>query len=343
VQQHINLSQPASQATSISPFTGFSMAGLGRTVSQSTVAPGMEVYAGTSGQNNTVYSRHTPYLRPANSLAQNVNRDRLQSSATATASRANRAGTERRSGCRGAAINPPALLAPALTRPSMLAVVGVLYPNRVSAQLSDMCLCAHIIATTLQQEFPPEHPPHWVLHRKRKDAFLVHAANLGRLVLLRDIPYTMPLVEVARRVVTSLEAEPVRSSFLAPEVPNGPVVQALVVRNRGISRSHGGPSTLAEHIISGDDTADLLVTGGSHYSGQLAGNRAEMYDSVGQHAYILRLCKSRYLTSSVGYCSYALISPNQPDNQQPTRQRSSIRSSRSPLQRYSLTPELHNG
>ena len=77
----------------------------------------------------------------------------------------------------------------------------------------------------------------------------------------------MPLIEAARRVVAALEAGPVRSSFLAPEVPNGPVVQALVVRNRGISSSPGGPSTLTEHVIMGDDTADLLVTGGSRYSG----------------------------------------------------------------------------
>lgn len=129
------------------PFTGFSTAGLGRTISQSTVAPGMEVYSGTSGRNNTVGTRHTPYLRPADSLAQNVNRDRLQSSATATASRGNRAGAERRSGRRGIAINPPALLAPALTRPLMLTVVGVLYPNRVSAHLFDIRQCTHIIAT----------------------------------------------------------------------------------------------------------------------------------------------------------------------------------------------------
>ena len=127
------------------PFTGFSMAGLGRTISQSAMAPGMEVYAGTSGRNNAVGTRNIPYSRPTDSLAQNVNRDHLQSSATTTASRGNRAGTERRSGCRGVAINPPALLAPTLARPLMLRVVGLLYPNRVSACLSDMRQCTHIV------------------------------------------------------------------------------------------------------------------------------------------------------------------------------------------------------
>jgi hypothetical protein len=196
--------------------------------------------------------------------------------------------------------------------------------------------------TILQLEFPPEHPSHWVLHWKRKDAFLVHAAHLGRLVSLNHIPYSMPLVEVARRVVTSLEAEPVQSSFLAPEVPNGPVVQALVVWNRGISGLPRGPSTLNEHVSSGNDTAGLLVTGGSRYSGQLAGNRAEMYDAGGEQAYILQLCKSCHLTNLVLHYSYTLVSPNKQDNQQSARCNSSTRSSKSPLQRCSLTPELHN-
>ena len=194
----------------------------------------------------------------------------------------------------------------------------------------------------LQIEFPPEHPSHWVLHRKRKDAFLVHAARLGRLVSLHDIPYNMPLVEAARRAVASLEAGPVRSSFLTPEVPNGPVVQALVVRNRGISSSCGGPSALTEHIITGDDTADLLVAGGSRYGGQLAGNRAEMYDAGDQHAYILRLCKSRRLPNSVHHFQYTLISPDKQDNQQSTGHNSSTGSSKSPLWWCSLAPELHN-
>ena len=107
--------------------------GLGQTISQSTVAPGMEVYAGMSRWNNTVGTRHTLYLQPTDLLVQNVNCDHLQSSATATASCGNCA--ECCSRHHGVPINPPALLAPTLTHPSMLTVVGVLYPNCVSAHL----------------------------------------------------------------------------------------------------------------------------------------------------------------------------------------------------------------
>ena len=101
----------------------------------------------------------------------------------------------------------------------------------LTATVSDTHQCTHIIATILQIEFPLEYPSHWVLHWKHKDAFLIHAAWLGHLGFLHDIPYSIPLVEVARRVVASLEAGPVWSSFLTPEVPNGPVVQALVIQN----------------------------------------------------------------------------------------------------------------
>ena len=176
----------------------------------------MEVYVGRSEWNNTVGTRLTLYLWPTDLLAQNVNCDHLQSSATATVSHGNCASAECCSRHHGVAINPPALLAPALTHPSMLTVVGVLYPNCMSAHLSNTHQCTHIIATILQIEFPPEYPSHWVLHWKHKDAFLIHTAWLGHLVFLHDIPYSMPLVEVARRVVASLEAGPVQSSFLTP-------------------------------------------------------------------------------------------------------------------------------
>ena len=147
-----------------------------QTTSQSTVASGMEVYVGRSGWNNTVGTRLTLYLWPTDLLAQNVNCDHLQSSATATVSHGNCASAECCSRHHGVAINPPALLAPALTHPSILTVVGVLYPNCMSAHLSNTHQCTQIIATILQIEFPPEYPSHWVLHWKHKDAFLIHTA-----------------------------------------------------------------------------------------------------------------------------------------------------------------------